>query len=125
MPTVTILPILTMIKLNVFPQIIRIFSASLLWGSLTGVVFVNILNVPQSSTNVLGAQTEKQRVEQDYAFWQSVIQEKPDYRDAYLVLGSLAYQLSRIEEGKTYADKALELDPNNTTSLKLRQLFGD
>lgn len=123
MPTVTILPILTMIKLNVFPQIIRIFSASLLWGSFAGVIFINVMNVPQSSTNVLGAQAEKESIEREYAFWREVIKEKSDYRDAYLTLTLLAYQLSKFDEGKEYLAQALSLDPNNVTAQKLIALF--
>lgn len=112
-----------MSKLQIFPQIIRIFSASLLWGSLVGLVLVNFLNVSLPQTNVLGAQTEKESLEKDYAFWQEVVKDKPDYRDAYLTLGSLAYQLNRREEGKMYADKALKLDPNNSLARELIALF--
>lgn len=71
---------------------------------------------------VLGASTEdllaqwegaSERLEQAYQFWQSVALTHPDYRDAYITLASLAYQLGKIEEAKKYLNQAITLDPNN------------
>lgn len=54
-----------------------------------------------------------------YAYWQRVIKEKPDYVDAYLNLGALGYQLFRDEQAKLYLEKALLLDPNSQLGQKL------
>lgn len=67
---------------------------------------------------VLGASTEKleelsENLEQKYNYWQSVVLTHPDYRDAYIILASLAYQLGKIEEAKKYLNQAIMLDPNN------------
>lgn len=60
-----------------------------------------------------------QNLTTQYNYWQNVVATKPDYRDAYLTLASLAYQLSRINEAKNYTVKALELDPNSVGAQKL------
>ncbi len=56
-----------------------------------------------------------------YVFWQQVIGNKPDYRDAYLQAGSLAYQLLNNKESLNYLEKAHVLDPN---SHAINQLLG-
>lgn len=57
-----------------------------------------------------------------YAYWQRVIKEKPDYVDAYLNLGALGYQLFRDEQAKLYLEKALLLDPNSQLGQSLLAL---
>lgn len=68
---------------------------------------------------------EKANLQKDYAYWQSVIAEKSDYRDAYLKLAALAYQLSYSSEAKNYLSQALELDPNNPALIKFSEEIND
>lgn len=56
-----------------------------------------------------------------YAFWKSVATTKPDYRDAYIQLTSLAYQLKKIDEARAWIAKAVTLDPNSLPIQKLRE----
>lgn len=80
---------------------------------------------------VLGASTSlldevrgaPQRLENEVAYWQSVVAKFTDYRDAYLQLSALTYQLNRLDEAKQYLQKALDLDPNNPVSQKLQEFF--
>ena len=58
-------------------------------------------------------QSEPERLRAEYQFWQTVSREKTDYRDAYLQLGSLAYQLSLTSEAQQAWEAVLRLDPNN------------
>ncbi len=123
-----------MIKLQVFPQIIRIFSATLLWLTLITLITVNTMNVSGVSTDVLGVFSsyqeernqrllESKKAREDYHFWQGVVREKPDYRDAYITLAALAYQLSKPEEAKEYLVQATSLDPNSQIVEKLSSLL--
>lgn len=77
----------------------------------------------ESSSNVLGASTSplillsvllehQKTLLQNYSHWKQVINEKPDYRDAYITLAVLAYNLRRYDEAISYIDQALTLDPN-------------
>lgn len=84
--------------------------------------------------NVLGASTQAQklldewekepmRVLKEYQFLQRVVKEKQDYRDGYVSLSALSYQLSKVEEGKEYLNEAMSLDPNNALAQKLLPFF--
>lgn len=46
------------------------------------------------------------------AYWEEVIVNKPNYRDAYLQLALLHYKLYYNEKASEYLQKALALDPN-------------
>ncbi len=58
-------------------------------------------------------QQEPQRLKENYAYWKNVVQERPDYRDAYIMAGTLAYELGDTTEALNYLGKARALDPNN------------
>jgi len=76
--------------------------------------------------SVLGASTtrdllnqwdrEPERLRRQYQFWQTIVTERPDYRDAYMMLASLTYQLSRTSDARLFVRKALQLDPNFRTA---------
>ena len=117
-----------------FPHFIRIFSAAGLWVALCAVITVNLVNIPKAPTNVLGAfsnyekevrlkEIEKETIKNQYLFWQNVVKEKPDYRDGYIQLASLAYQLSNFNVAKRYLTQANNLDPNSPVVEKLTQVF--
>jgi tetratricopeptide (TPR) repeat protein len=67
-----------------------------------------------TSPSVLLAQWEAQpqKLMNDYEYWTSVAEERPDYRDGYIMAGFCAYQLNKQEEALTYFKKAQEIDPN-------------
>lgn len=65
---------------------------------------------------------EPARLENSYRYWQTVIKEKPDYRDAYLALAALAYQLGYKTDAKQYVEKIREIDPNLAMSYQLSAL---
>lgn len=85
---------------------------------------VNVLGLTTSPVDTL-AQWEHERDQWDkqYAFWQSVAIAKPDYRDAYITLASLAYQLGKLDESKRWLSQAQTLDPNHPTAQKLSDLL--
>lgn len=65
-------------------------------------------------------ETEPERLIQDYQFWLTVVKEKPDYRDGYIALSSIAYQLSRTYEARFYIRRALQIDPNYQMAKEMR-----
>ncbi len=86
------------------------------------------------SGNVLGATTdtrailsewenEQRRLNEQYAFWQSVASARPDYRDAYIQLVSLAYQLGNLTDARAWLTKAQSLDPNSPTVQSLTKFL--
>lgn len=86
----------------------------------------------QDARDVLGATTtsletvtkweqEEKKIDEQYTFWKSVTSTHPDYRDAFITLTSLAYQLGNIEEAHAWLAKAVTLDPNSLSVQKLRE----
>ena len=79
--------------------------------------------VKSNDSTVLGASTspaslldkwESQPKEREasYMYWQTVLKEKSDYRDAFIQAGTLAYELGKTREAIVLLQKAYTLDPN-------------
>jgi len=74
---------------------------------------------------VLGLQT-KLRADQKMAFdWEQILAERPDYRDGWIQLAAVYYQLGDRQKAKEALKKAKSLDPNNETVLSFEKLIGD
>lgn len=56
--------------------------------------------------------------------WQKIIAEKPNYRDGYLQLAFLYYQIYQNDKAKAYLQKALVIDPNYEPARKLEETLG-
>lgn len=85
---------------------------------------INVLGLTTGPAGTLSQwEHEVDLMNRQYAFWQSVVITKPDYRDAFMTLASLAYQLGKRDESKTWLAKAQALDPNDPTLQKLSTLF--
>ena len=57
------------------------------------------------------------------AFWQSEIKTRPNYRDAYMSLALLNFQLRDLDKTRKNLDKALNLDPNFEKGRELEKLL--
>lgn len=88
----------------------------------------------QEARNVLGATTdlvesltrqeeEAAELQKKYAFWQIVASARPDYRDAFVQLTTLAYQLGKPDEARSWLARASSLDPNNQTIRDLTHII--
>ena len=89
--------------------------------------------VPSSDQKVLGAQKETQLeelwqekhthdprdIQQLIVAWEKIIQEKPNYPDAYLQLAVLYLNSGNSQKASESIQKALELDPNNQEAQQL------
>lgn len=56
--------------------------------------------------------------------FEKIIAEKPQYRDGYLQLAFLYYQLYQKDLAEEYLQKALEIDPNYYFSNEFKRLLG-
>ena len=55
--------------------------------------------------------------------WEKIIEDKPQYRDAYLQLAILNYKIKEIQKAKDNLNKALEIDPNFELTKKLEEII--
>lgn len=58
------------------------------------------------------AQKRADAVMQKYTYWKNISLQHPDYRDAYVALATLSYELGYYSEVKRYINMTLSLDPN-------------
>ncbi|OGV89007.1 hypothetical protein A2Z41_02560 [Microgenomates group bacterium RBG_19FT_COMBO_39_10] len=93
--------------------------------------------VKQTNGQILGKQTnlkleelwqkkfysDPNDIEKLIMAWEKIIEEKPGYRDGYLQLAYLYYQLYENEKTEEYLKKAIELDPNYQPARALKQLI--
>lgn len=85
----------------------------------------------QNSSSVLGASTQTadpsrityDAMLQEYAYWQSAISTHPEYRDGYVQLAILAYELKKYTEANMYITKISAIDPNYPLLPKLQGLL--
>ena len=55
--------------------------------------------------------------------WEEIVRQYPDFRDAYLKLSQLYFQLYQNEKVKENLEKALEIDPNFEPAKEMEKLF--
>lgn len=83
-----------------------------------------------ANASVLGAtdsqrqlREERSSKERERAYWQQVISIHPDYRDAYIRLITLSYELGHPQETSLYVEKLRELSPNEAFLQKISGLL--
>ena len=82
----------------------------------------SVLGVTTDPKSVLVLwEKEAQARNKQYSFWQSISMQYHDYRDAYLMLALLAYQLGNHEEARGWIEKAQTIDPNSLPIVTLRE----
>ena len=56
-------------------------------------------------------------------FWREQVKVHPDYRDAYMSLALVEYQLNNLSEAQSNLDKAMALDPNFKEGKELKRIL--
>lgn len=98
--------------LNVFTLIIFIVAIIILGYDLYG-------NIKDREKIDL----ERANIAKEISFWQSFLEKNRDYRDGYLRLAILEYQLRNVNNAKIYLNKALEIDPNFEKTKELEKVL--
>lgn len=63
------------------------------------------------------------QLEKEISNWESLLEKRLNYRDAYLELVMLHFQLKRVETARDYLEKARELDPNFPLTKELEKIL--
>lgn len=125
-----------------FPHIPRLFSASVTsslktwsrllftWSIVGLLITINrfwpALTFNPLSTQsqpVLGVTTQPTVTQEQLDHWRRMIEEKPDYRDAYIKAATIAFYLGNIKEARMLIAGALALDPNSPSAQELSTLL--
>lgn len=102
------------------------------WDKLTTTLWSR--GYRQEARNVLGATTdvvetlarreqEAEALQKRYAFWQTVAASHPDYRDAFVQLTAISYQLGKLDEARSWLARAATLDPTFAAIRSFRALL--
>lgn len=84
----------------------------------------NVLGTSTSPLDILKQwEQEPARKTNEEHFWQTIVSQKTDYRDAYIQLSALNYQLNNNQKATSYLDTARTLDPNFPYIQKLAKLL--
>lgn len=93
-------------------------------NSTRGTTDQTVLGVSTAPSDLLTQwEQEPERLRRQYQFWQNVVKEKPDYRDAYIMLASIAYQVGTLNDAQASLARAQALDPNSPSIQALTTLL--
>lgn len=95
---------------------VKIFNYVILVVLAVGAGFV--INEVTSYPKVLGMKTFDNRV-----YWEKLVNDNPTYRDGYIKLSIINWQLGNKLEARVLVNKALEIDPNMAISPLLQQVL--
>jgi tetratricopeptide (TPR) repeat protein len=107
-------------------KLIYLISAILIFF-LSLILFFGItaygVNLVKSYKKFVKITNERQILQSEINFWQSVNEKYDGYKDAYFRKALLEYRLSQYDKAKEDNKKALNLDPNYEDAKKLEKVL--
>lgn len=114
------------VKKSYFPQISRLFTERPVFWAFSGLLFgivasfmiwgfsaiKQVLAHPVAFT--IETHKDTAALTRSYNEWKQVVEEKPAYRDGYVMLAWYAKELGKEEEEEAYIQKIMALDPSYT-----------
>jgi Tfp pilus assembly protein PilF len=86
----------------------------------------NVLGDEINTSKVLsGWQNTQLLAKKNYTYWLSVIHDKPDYRDAYIMAAFTVYDLGKVDLARSYIRTALAIDPNYEPLVNLNKILSN
>lgn len=84
-----------------------------------------LLSVFWPKRNLVWERQEQKRIEKEIRQWEQTLEKYPDYRDLYLKLVVLNWQVNNHQKAQEYLQKAKELDPNFQTTKEIEKALTD
>jgi len=108
---------------NIFLRDWKLITISFIVGILiTAIGYVMIDIYIQYKTFQL-QEGKRQSLISEKQKWEKILASHPDYRDSYVKLALLEYQMGEREKAQIYLEKALEIDPNHEQARSLYRQF--
>lgn len=76
------------------------------------IIFLSITNLALWAKSEI-AQESREPIKKEILYWESIVAQTPTYRDGYLKLATLHWQLRDDEGARVYLEKAEQVDPNS------------
>lgn len=83
----------------------------------------SVLGTTTYADQITQWESERAQKEAALAYWRTVAEKHPNYRDAFVVLASLSYELGHFDEARTYLASAKTLDPYAETITRLERIL--
>ena len=119
-----------MAKKNIkFPNISRIINdrnfISIFIGSVLILIAIGILSFDLRRTYYQNKSevAQKQKLLNQQNFWINALNKYSDYRDGYLALAKVDYELNEREDASKMVNKALSIDPNYQDGISFRKIL--
>lgn len=100
---------------------IKIGAYSLIYTSLAVLIFFLSIDFYNYYNIQKDLKIEREKTRSQIVVWQGVIDKYPNFKDAYLQLGTLEYKIGNLEKAKEYVKKALVLDPEYSDAIELNK----
>lgn len=92
-----------------------------LFGAL--IIFLSLTNLALWAKSEI-AEEGRAPIKNEIIYWEEIVRETPTYRDGYLKLATLYWQLREDEKAKENLDKAIAIDPNSEKARELKNQLG-
>ena len=79
--------------------------------AVTELKLASVLGTTTYRDQITQWESERAQKEAATAYWRTVADKHPNYRDAFVILASLSYELGRFDEAQQYLTRAESLDP--------------
>ncbi len=83
---------------------------------VSGVVIIGIVlqitRINENLQKIASLKEQRLQIAKELQYWQDLARQHEDYRDAYIKIASLQYQLGEKVQAQKSMDKVLSLDPN-------------
>lgn len=95
----------------------------LLWVGGIIVTIITLTNLALWGRNGL-ATWQREPIEKEIKEWEEIVEKTPTYRDGYLKLATLYWQLRQDDKAKAALERVKEIDPNYGATYELEEKLG-
>lgn len=92
------------------------FTKLLLVSFLSGIILIGIMLqgvlLRQNLQRIDTLRQQRTKITQELTYWQNIARQYANYRDVYVRMATLYYQIGEKEQAEAVLKKALSLDPN-------------
>ncbi len=111
-----------------WPRIKRVLVSPWFWSGVPSsllLILVIVASITLVTTVKQKQRQDRERAEivAEIAYWQTVVKNYKDSRDAYFSLAVLEYRLKNMQKAREYIQKALSIDPNFEKGRQLERLL--
>lgn len=111
-----------------YPKNYRFITEKTLWIPVMCSIF--IVGIAFFAQSIESQEKTKQKLIQQRSDiiasinrWQAIIEQHPNYRDAYIQLGREEYQIGDNQKAFDAVEKAKQLDPNNKNTIDIEKII--